>query len=440
MESTEYIRYLWELYVSETATPEQVDELFALISDPANDASHLQWYRQALQTFSLSAPSPADEKTIAAAWEGVLEKRRQAEEEQMQSAPPVLQETFVDPEKAPVRMLHRSRRWWAAAAVLLAVGAGGYWWWREGNVDETAPAYAKASVDKADRAGKTDRNEAILVLSDGRELALDRQQEGRIATEQGSRLLLQKGLLTYEAAAAQPAGKIAWNTMRTPKGRQFQLLLPDGSKVWLNAASSISFPVAFTGTERHVEISGEVYFEIASQPSLPAFRVTVLDQAGKPGSTRIDVLGTDFNVNAYADEPAIHTTVLNGAVRVSAGNAGTAASSPAAAVLKAGQQAQVALPGASSSAIRVLKQADIEQVMAWKNGWFNFQDGSLVTVMRQLARWYDIEVVYEKGIPDIHFVGELSRDLSLPELVKALEESKVHLRLENNGKKLVVLP
>jgi ferric-dicitrate binding protein FerR (iron transport regulator) len=213
-----------------------------------------------------------------------------------------------------------------------------------------------------------------------------------------------------------------YNTMSTPKGRQYHLTLPDGTKVWLNAASSIKYPTAFSGNERSVQISGEAYFEVAKNSSQP-FRVAV------DNGMKIDVLGTSFNVNAYEDDDNSYTTLIDGAVRVTAAEAGNSM------ILKPAQQA-VQAPG---SVLSVNSNVDVEKVMAWKNGVFNFENASLADVMKEIERWYDIDVVYKNGIPDIKFWGKITKDVSLSGILIALEKTKVHFKLENN-RTLVVLP
>jgi ferric-dicitrate binding protein FerR (iron transport regulator) len=213
-----------------------------------------------------------------------------------------------------------------------------------------------------------------------------------------------------------------YNTMSTPKGRQYHLTLPDGTKVWLNAASSIKYPTVFSGNERSVQVSGEAYFEVAKNSSQP-FRVAV------DNGMKIDVLGTSFNVNAYEDDDNSYTTLIDGAVRVTAAEAGNSM------ILKPAQQA-VQAPG---SVLSVNSNVDIEKVMAWKNGVFNFENASLADVMKEIERWYDIDVVYKNGIPDIKFWGKITKDVSLSGILIALEKTKVHFKLENN-RTLVVLP
>jgi ferric-dicitrate binding protein FerR (iron transport regulator) len=215
------------------------------------------------------------------------------------------------------------------------------------------------------------------------------------------------------------------------------LLLPDGSKVWLNAASSLRYPTVFVGNERRVEVSGEVYFEVTHDKTKP-FIVSVPPSFGGAGGgqtggakgAEIEVLGTQFNVNAYSNETAVRTTLVEGSLKVVnlPANGHTAS-----AVLTPGKQAVIT----TDSRLKVA-DADVDKAIAWKRGIFNFEDASLEEVMRQIERWYDIQVVYEKNVPDIKFGGKMSNDVSLQGLLKSLQESDVHFRLE--GRKLIVLP
>jgi transmembrane sensor len=220
---------------------------------------------------------------------------------------------------------------------------------------------------------------------------------------------------------------VAYNAISTPKGRQFQLVLPDGTKVWLNAASSLKYPTRFNGKERRVEITGEAYFEVAKNINMP-FIATIPPQPGGLGGASVKVLGTHFNINAYANEPSLKTTLLEGSVQVTAGKNGMN--------LKPGQQA--AISNETNHTIQLINGVDVEKVMAWKNGVFNFNEATLQEVMHQLERWYDIEVQYEPGVPQLEFVGKMGRDLSLNNVLRGLELSKVHFRLE--GRKLTVMP
>ena len=216
---------------------------------------------------------------------------------------------------------------------------------------------------------------------------------------------------------------MSYNVLSTPRGGQYRLVLPDGSQVWLNAASSIRYPTAFTGTERKVEVSGEVYFEVTKNAAMP-FRVVVNRRKGEPDPMEIEVLGTQFNVNAYTDEDVIRTTLLEGAVKVKKGVKGG--------ILQPGQQAQCKEDGE----MRWVPDADVEKVVAWKNGVFEFRDENLQAVMRQISRWYDVEVVYEGAIPTDGFTGRFSRNTSLSGVLSILRLSDIRLTVEN--KKIIV--
>ena len=228
------------------------------------------------------------------------------------------------------------------------------------------------------------------------------------------------GQLAYQVSGSNksPAGTttpVEYNTMTTPRGGQYQLQLPDGTKVWLNAASSITYPTLFAGGERRVEVRGEAYFEVVKDPKMP-FRVSLPEQASKQGAQEIEVLGTHFNVNGYRDEPALTITLLEGAVKIDAS------------VLK---------PGEAYSNGKV-KKVNTEEAVAWKNGYFQFEQADIRTVLRQLARWYDVEVRYEGKIPERKFGGDIQRDSNLSDVLKGLELSQVHFRLE--GRILTIIP
>ena len=259
---------------------------------------------------------------------------------------------------------------------------------------------------------------AILTLTNGTQLVLDSLGNGIVARDGGAETVLHDGKLIYNVRSTN-SQEVGYNEMTTPKGRNFRVELPDGTVVWLNAASSIRYPTAFTGDKREVTIKGEAYFEVMKNASMP-FVVHVANRAD------IEVLGTHFNVEAYDNNSVLKTTLLEGRVKI--GNAASQQS----AILKPGQQAQV------EEGVRVANNVDTSQVMAWKNGLFNFEGATLPEVMKQLERWYDIEVVYEKGVPDIVFGGEMTRNVSLAGLLLILEKSDIHFRLE--GRKLVVLP
>lgn len=309
--------------------------------------------------------------------------------------------------------VRRLRNWgWAAAAMVVLVGA--VWLFSQQQGKDT-PQVANTPADI--QPGKEG---AVLTLADGSQVVLDSLGNGVISTQNGTRVVLKDGLVAYEPQ--QKEGAVAFNSIATPKGRQFSILLPDGSRAWLNAESSLRYPTAFSGNERRVEVSGEAYFEVAHNADMP-FRVSI------GAGTEVEVLGTSFNVNAYTNEKAIYTTLLEGKVKMKSAGKGEL-------LLRPGQQAR--LPGNNANGIALETEVDTDKVMAWKNGLFNFDGAGIEEVMRQLERWYDIEVVYEKGIPDIIFGGKLRKDVSLSGVLKSLEESEVHFRME--GRRLIVLP
>ena len=211
-------------------------------------------------------------------------------------------------------------------------------------------------------------------------------------------------------------GAVAYNTLTTPRGGQYHLTLSDGTSVWLNAASSIKYPIAFTGNERRVEITGEVYFEVEHNAAKP-FRVICNGQT-------VEDLGTHFNINAYNDENAVKTTLLEGSVNVSAAGKNK--------MLKPGEQAQL-----QHGNIRIA-DVDVNKVAAWKNGLFQFNDDNIRDIMRQLGRWYDVDIKYEGNLPDWEFSGAIPRNANLSQVLDILSFVKVHFRID--GKTIVVKP
>jgi ferric-dicitrate binding protein FerR (iron transport regulator) len=261
-------------------------------------------------------------------------------------------------------------------------------------------------------------NQAILTLADGSQITLDSASKGA-PIKQGAAYVLKtgNGQLSYQAAESTPA-TVVYNKITTPKGGQFQIVLPDGSKVYMNAASSIRFPTAFTGRERRIEMSGEAYFEIAPHADQP-FIVAV-------NKMEVAVLGTSFNIMAYEDEKAIQTTLLEGAVNVLYEGHKK--------LLQPGQQVSLGADGS----LQLVATPDVESAIAWKNGHFQFDKADLQSVMRQLSRWYDVEVVYEGKTPDFSFVGQLDRKADLSHILRILEYSQVHFKV--NERTIIVTP
>lgn len=313
------------------------------------------------------------------------------------------------------------RKWWrrysvAAAILLLIVGIATVVWLTSRTADDK-PALAGTKYNSEALPGS---DKAILQLEDGRSIVLD-TASGVLAQQGNTRVRKnEQGAITYDAGGTGKESAITYNKIITPRGGQYQVTLPDGSKVWLNASSSLRFPVAFNGSERVVELTGEAWFDVAQQPSKP-FKVQV---AGISQPMQVDVLGTSFNIQAYPEEPVHAATLINGKVKVVSGNEQT--------TLQPAQQARVA--GNDLSVVN----ADLEEVLAWKNGIFYLQDANIQTIMRQISRWYDVEVVYEGNVQQ-QFVGKIPRSMNLSDVLKVLESTGwVHFRFE--GKTVTVMP
>ena len=255
-------------------------------------------------------------------------------------------------------------------------------------------------------------NRAILTLANGKKIVLDNTSNGEIATESGITVTKTKeGQLVYTVAEnSDDNAVLANNTITTPNGGNYQVVLPDGTNVTLNAASSLTFPTSFKGTERAVILDGEAYFEVTKNVEMP-FRV-------KSGQQVVEVLGTHFDVNAYPDEPVMKTTLLEGSVKVHNGSAFE--------TIKPGQQTVIKINDAKLITVR---DADLEKEMAWKNGAFSFDNDDLKSVMRQIARWYDAEVIYEGDFPDDKFIGGISRSSKLSGVAKILGLNNIRLKI-----------
>jgi transmembrane sensor len=262
---------------------------------------------------------------------------------------------------------------------------------------------------------------ALLTLADGKTLVLDSTAIGRLAQQGGTVVINDRGTLKYQPKDA--SAETLFNTLTTAYGETYAMVLADGSKVWLNAGASIKYPVAFAGSERKVTVTGEVYFEVAKDKSKP-FIVHVAGQTGN--EMDVHVLGTHFNINAYNDETIIKTTLIEGAVTIKQGGKET--------LLSPGGQAQVA-----NGVTKVVPDANVAAVTAWKNGWFYFDRNDITVVMRQLAKWYNVEIKYEGAKPTQLFMGEMERNLTLSQAVRALKYmTGVNFRIEAAARKLIV--
>jgi ferric-dicitrate binding protein FerR (iron transport regulator) len=332
--------------------------------------------------------------------------------------------TYENP-KNVVPLWRQPRVWWVAAGTMFLMATAWYLVINTKPVSKQTAEVQQPVVPPVVPGG----NKAVLTLADGSSIVLDNAANGAL-TQQGTTTVMKKqdGELVYKTEDNKKAAVVAWNVISTPRGGQYQVVLPDGTKVWLNAVSSLRFPASFTGDERVVQLIGEAYFEVSSQasPNGKGKKPFIVDVLPAEKGSRVEVLGTHFNVKAYHDEAAIKTTLLEGSVKMS--------SIKSQYLMKPGQQTQVERDGQ----IALNENADIDEAVAWKNGRFQFADADVRTVMREIARWYDVEVEYAGKVPAEKLEGEIPRNSNITEVFKILELSNVHCKIQ--GRKITVLP
>lgn len=319
----------------------------------------------------------------------------------------------------PVRRL-------AAAAILLLL-AGGAWWY----IRKPSPARSPSSPVIVKNDIPPGASGAILVLAGGRTILLDTAGNGVLAAAGGAPVIKSTGSLAFGERSGSPypetGDPLAYNTLTTPRARQQHVVLPDGTGVWLNAASSIRFPSRFPRDSRGVEVTGEAYFEVANDPARP-FHVNIPARVAGGQASVIEVLGTHFNVMAYANESQLRTTLLEGAVRFRGASKSL--------LLKPGQQGILS----AHNELKLLADADTSQAIAWKNGIQAFDSADLHTVMRQVERWYDVEVEYKGAIPSRTYTGNIPRSASLAQLLQLFQVVGIHYIIDAEKKKLIIMP
>lgn len=323
--------------------------------------------------------------------------------------------------KQPVYLKFR-RRMAIAASIMMIVGLGIWWGTHFRNTSDNRSAELSTKQTKTFEDIAPGSIGATLTLANGKKIILSAQSDGKLASEAG--ILISKtadGQLVYEiqASTAKENSQGLINTLSTANGQTYMVTLPDKSKVWLNAASSLSFSAGLINKGiRKVNLSGEAYFEVAKNSGHPF----VVASQGQ----QVEVLGTHFNVNSYGDESNTRTTLLEGAVRVASDGGKTV-------VLRPGQQSAV-----SGNGLLTTSEVDTEPIVAWKNGLTSFRNAEIKTIMQQISRWYDVDIRYAQGIPGKLFSGEIPRNANLSELMKVLEFSGIRLKVENRT--ITVLP
>jgi transmembrane sensor len=400
---TERFKFLIGLYFDRTINGAQQSELSRWVTNHASDEELIKLLEEAMHEHKINVTMPdmESDRILSAVLNSGSQKINEEGDNKVISV------------NTNVLWLKRM----AVAASILLIFSIGYFKLRSSIPPVSIAGEIKRNKSKDIKPGG---QKALLTLSDGSQIVLDSASNGILALQGNTKVIkLANGKLTYASSPATSA-EILYNTMSTPVGGQYQLSLPDGSKVWLNAASSIRYPTAFSEKLRRVEITGEAYFEIAKNEKVP-FIVQFNN------GSEVKVLGTHFNIKAYADEQEIKTTLLEGSIIITHGQKNS--------LLKPGNQAQINREGI----IKVTLNADTEEAVAWKKGNFQFNKTDLQTVMRQAARWYNLDVEY-KGKPsdDNRFTGKIPMSVNLSQLLKWMEWSDVHFKLEGN--KLTVMP
>lgn len=383
------LKYLFIRYFENNCTKDEREELLQLVAQAQHDKQLCSLMDEAWEHIS------ADYK---------MDEQRGADR---------LSAIFAHPAKSkPKRRVIHLLKWPAAAVFLLAIATVWYWNNQRNSDPSTAPPAALAN----NTAGVA--KSPVLILGNGQRVVLDSSNNNIVVKQGNVSISNNNQRLTYRYKIP-PEGPPTYNTIITPKGLNYSVILPDGSKVWLNAASSLKFPTSFTGSKRQVKLNGEAYFEISTDRDRP-FQVKVND-------LEVKVLGTHFNIMAYKDEPQIKTTLLKGAVQVTKGNNKI--------MLSPGQQA---ITTHSTNEDIMIKHADLEEVVAWKDGLFVFHNTSLKAVLRNVARWYDIQPVY-KGQVSARLNGMISKKASLSQVLDMLKVTS-NIQFKIQGRNVIVLP
>jgi transmembrane sensor len=426
------LEYLLNRYANKTCTVEEKEELMRLLQESGNDEALQQLIDKMLEERPVIHTMP--EMNAQAVLQAIFE----ADET------PV-----VNMEETPVRKISFGRIAAAASVLLLLTAAGWFMLNRSSKPDVTTAAVIKNDVAPGG-------NKALLTLADGSTIVLDNAANGVVAEEGSATVVkLKNGQLVYKTDKEQAAGKageVAYNTLSTPKGGEYKIVLPDGSEVWLNAESSITYPTTFNAKERKVQVTGEAYFEVAklvtaNEGKRVPFLVDIYSRKAPKGNGlpptggargglmgQVQVLGTHFNINAYDDEKAVKTTLLEGKVKVVKREMANGKEDSI--TLKPGEQAVVE----PHSPLAINHSPSVGQVMAWKNGVFHFENADIQTVMRQLSRWYDVEVVYKRDIEKddpLHF--EVKRNTNLSDVLKVLNLAGGAKFSIDDEKKIIVL-
>jgi ferric-dicitrate binding protein FerR (iron transport regulator) len=393
--------FLFKKYYNKTASIKEREELFQIIKTTSDDKLK-ELMREEWDNLEMTDPLFNSDQSME-----MLNKIFPAEQQSNEQ-----QEEFVP--ITDVSWSSRFKRISVAAAILVLLSSGMYFYFKPSLSPQAQIAYTPIFQDIPPGG-----NKATLTLSDGQTIILDSAKNGIIASTKSFKIVkTESGQVVYQPFERIQNNALGaeFNTITTPRGGEYRVVLPDGSKVWLNSASSIKFPGVFKGNTRSVEIEGEAYFEITKNSAMP-FKV-------KSKNVDIEVIGTHFNVKTYTGDEVMKTTLLEGSIKIEGGNSSH--------LLKPGQQAVLI-----GNEMKVLSDVDIEEQIAWKNGLFQFKDAGIQDVMHQAALWYDLNVSFEGKIPEKYFTGKVSRNVNASEFMNMLMYTGVKFKIE--GKNIVVI-
>ena len=383
---------LYHHFINDTASPEEVREFWALTEMMEGDIV----VKEALHSlYNDQVPEEVTNKDWSKAGESIFGRKK--------------------------KVLTINKKHWlaAAASVIIVLGIGSFFFNNEKN--DLSKKYLTNVVNTEGKdVAPPASNRATITLANGQSIPLDSFKSGTLALQ--NNIVLTKtsaGKIEYSTEVQEKSRELVFNTLTNPRGsRVINMVLNDGSEVWLNAASSITYPVAFKGNVREVTVTGEAYFEIAHDVN-KKFIV-------KTNGLLTEVLGTHFNVNAYLDEDEIKVTLLEGSVQVVANNGSSS-------LIKPGEQVM-----ASNGKMTLNSYVNVEDVIAWKNERFSFKDTNIKNIMREVARWYDVQIDYKGKMDDLNFGGSMSRQENVSELLKRMEATQA-VKFEVAGRKITVI-
>jgi len=389
------LEYLFNCYIRNNYTDQEVEELMILLANTENQIAVKELIDNVIE--NTGSEIQMDDQVAAIILQNILQKDKGI--------------------VVPIKSRKSGVSFWmrvAAAVILFVAGTSVY---LVLNKKDTSKAKTLVGHEKRYPILQGGNN-AVLTTSDGRTIILDSMQNGTL-TQQGNTIInKQGGTLIYKVSTLSKSySPVVYNTLSAPRGGQYAVVLSDGSKVWLNSVTTLHFPTAFTGSERVVELTGEAYFEVAKNKEKP-FLVKV-------GNMQVKVLGTHFNIKAYSDENVIKTSLLEGSVNITRGNA--------TGLLRPGEQALV---NKEEDKIDITK-ANLDNVMAWRNGMFQFEGADITEIMREISRWYNVDIEYADKVPLRHFEGKISKNAQLSDVLRILELSNVKFIVKDN--KIIVL-